>query len=541
MRPVRMPSSKWGSSSFEDIHEAAKALWNEKLSKIEIDIPNTPENVTLMLSSSLYRAAPHSDSLATNNATGETQGLFAGTSSFYFDSFPFNRSTTQFALLPFTPKYTIHNSYFGTSTTIITVGFDGKLVQKVTPAGTKAYVANARQNVTIELTRQRRTKANKCLGAQSIPDTQDFIRKEGKGASAQLPTHCQRELFHESCKLMLDDEFIHAYKDGIVLPRCKITKENIPNLLGHQKVSETRKLIYQGGYVVNSTKVEELLMPESLVPTEVSFIQKVTSQIADTGLHRYFSNSLHGLDFDTFDALVVDFMHDEGVDTVHEFNARFRQVAPLGRSTIRRLPHSVPELKKLGARSYKDILQCLHRRPSTGTPQHINIRSLVHLHLLAFTGQASYAHGHLEIDSESAARSFRLWTLKPSHTCGFEQHCDCTLAFIRVGIGLPPVLTMSYVVRRVRRPLDIDENLNEDDKNDAVVRISRHEDQDQGNERQSAGDTGCKGALSMQNNVPRAGLEFDLPPWFMDPGFKVLTNFVSLFSSQVTALKLVKI
>ncbi|KAK6997529.1 hypothetical protein R3P38DRAFT_3219755 [Favolaschia claudopus] len=65
MRPVRMPSSKWGSSSFEDIHEAAKALWNEKLSKIEIDIPNTPENVTLMLSSSLYRAAPHSDSLAT--------------------------------------------------------------------------------------------------------------------------------------------------------------------------------------------------------------------------------------------------------------------------------------------------------------------------------------------------------------------------------------------------------------------------------------------------------------------------------------------
>ncbi|KAJ7881413.1 glycoside hydrolase family 92 protein [Mycena leptocephala] len=73
--------SEVGSSSFEDIQAQAKALWNEKLSKIEIDVPNTPENVTELLYSSLYRA-----SLTPNNATGETQGLFAGTSSFYFDS-----------------------------------------------------------------------------------------------------------------------------------------------------------------------------------------------------------------------------------------------------------------------------------------------------------------------------------------------------------------------------------------------------------------------------------------------------------------------
>ncbi|KAJ6594301.1 glycoside hydrolase family 92 protein [Mycena capillaripes] len=73
--------SEVGSSSFEDIQAQAKALWNEKLSKIEIDVPNTPANVTELLYSSLYRA-----SLTPNNATGETQGLFAGTSSFYFDS-----------------------------------------------------------------------------------------------------------------------------------------------------------------------------------------------------------------------------------------------------------------------------------------------------------------------------------------------------------------------------------------------------------------------------------------------------------------------
>ncbi|KAJ6498896.1 glycoside hydrolase family 92 protein [Mycena sanguinolenta] len=74
-------ASEVGSSTFEEIQAAAKALWNEKLSKIEIDVPNTPPNVTEMLYSSLYRA-----SLTPNNATGETQGVFAGTTSFYFDS-----------------------------------------------------------------------------------------------------------------------------------------------------------------------------------------------------------------------------------------------------------------------------------------------------------------------------------------------------------------------------------------------------------------------------------------------------------------------
>jgi putative alpha-1,2-mannosidase len=49
--------SEVGSSSFEDIQAQAKALWNEKLSKIEIDVPNTPENVTELLYSSLYRAS----------------------------------------------------------------------------------------------------------------------------------------------------------------------------------------------------------------------------------------------------------------------------------------------------------------------------------------------------------------------------------------------------------------------------------------------------------------------------------------------------
>lgn len=46
-----------GDSTFEEIEAQSKALWNEKLSKVEIDLKGTPENVTELIYSSLYRAS----------------------------------------------------------------------------------------------------------------------------------------------------------------------------------------------------------------------------------------------------------------------------------------------------------------------------------------------------------------------------------------------------------------------------------------------------------------------------------------------------
>lgn len=43
-------------ASFEDIVSQSVSLWNEKLSKIELDLANTPLNVTEMFYSSLYRS-----------------------------------------------------------------------------------------------------------------------------------------------------------------------------------------------------------------------------------------------------------------------------------------------------------------------------------------------------------------------------------------------------------------------------------------------------------------------------------------------------
>ncbi|KAI0032107.1 glycoside hydrolase family 92 protein [Vararia minispora EC-137] len=70
-----------GGASFEQVHEASRAAWNERLKRIELNLAGTPHNITEMFYSSLYRA-----SLTPNNATGEAQGQFFGTSAPYFDS-----------------------------------------------------------------------------------------------------------------------------------------------------------------------------------------------------------------------------------------------------------------------------------------------------------------------------------------------------------------------------------------------------------------------------------------------------------------------
>ncbi|KAJ6592464.1 hypothetical protein B0H19DRAFT_1010122, partial [Mycena capillaripes] len=73
---------------------------------------------------------------------------------------------------------------------------------------------------------------------------------------------------------------------------------------------------------------------------------------------------------------LVRFLNTQGADVVHEFNERFLQLAPLGGSTTRIIPHNVSELKKLGARNYEDVLQCFSVSCLLHTPHNETILSL---------------------------------------------------------------------------------------------------------------------------------------------------------------------
>jgi putative alpha-1,2-mannosidase len=65
---------------FDAVVAQSRALWNEKLNRVQISNA-TNSTVATMLYTSLYRA-----SLTPNNATGETQGAYVGTQAPYFDS-----------------------------------------------------------------------------------------------------------------------------------------------------------------------------------------------------------------------------------------------------------------------------------------------------------------------------------------------------------------------------------------------------------------------------------------------------------------------
>ncbi|KIK35833.1 hypothetical protein CY34DRAFT_35436, partial [Suillus luteus UH-Slu-Lm8-n1] len=159
-------------------------------------------------------------------------------------------------------------------------------------------------------------------------------------------THCKRELFHGVWHILLDDEFINAYTNGIVIkchdgvyrrifpriftysadypekvllatirdkgncpcPRC-LTPKSLFNRTGYlydipqrmkrlrryfaEKVSQARNAIYTRGAPIKGGLVESLLKPFSLVPTINSFVDRLSP-----------------FGFDLFPVLVVDLLHE---------------------------------------------------------------------------------------------------------------------------------------------------------------------------------------------------------------------------------------
>ncbi|KAJ7141091.1 hypothetical protein C8R44DRAFT_604743 [Mycena epipterygia] len=163
-------------------------------------------------------------------------------------------------------------------------------------------------------------------GLQLPDDFFDWFSAEtGHSPSAEVLTHCRRELMHAIWRLLLDREFLEACKHGIVVecpdgvsrrfyfrvftysadypekillatirnlgrcpcPRCLVTKdkldqvgnlrddkarvttERVDNEQHRSYVEIARNWIYRKAMAIKSKKVEDLLFPKSWVPTAV--------------------------------------------------------------------------------------------------------------------------------------------------------------------------------------------------------------------------------------------------------------------------------
>ncbi|KAJ3985139.1 hypothetical protein F5890DRAFT_1573070 [Lentinula detonsa] len=251
-----------------------------------------------------------------------------------------------------------------------------------------------------------------------IPSIPDSVKHEisrfnvnWKTQAKEIITHCNRELMHAVWRFLLDDEFVHAYRCGIVIkcfdgierrvyprfftysadypekvllatirdlgscpcPRCLIPKSLLDQMGSKHdmkrrekiriflvdKVMRTRQWIYNEGSKIRGSAVERLLKETSSVPTLNAFIDRL------------------GHDFNISRMLAVDFMHEFELGVwkalfthlirvlyavnpklVAELDDRFRKVPAFGFDTIRLFTNNASEMKKLAARDFEDLLQC---------------------------------------------------------------------------------------------------------------------------------------------------------------------------------------
>ncbi|KAI0057935.1 hypothetical protein BV25DRAFT_1872245 [Artomyces pyxidatus] len=255
---------------------------------------------------------------------------------------------------------------------------------------------------------------------KSLPaEFRDFARNQTAGRkspSGPLVTHCTRELTHAQLRILLDDEFIDAWKHGMIVlccdgterrfypriftysadypekillasirnlggfpcPRCLVSlslvhqmgtpadmhcrqaKLRIDNSSRWSRIKAARKLIYEKNLQVNSAAVNQLLQEESLVPNTNAFSEK-----------------LGPLGFNMFQLFVVDLMHEwelgvgrsiflhilrilaaQDESLLCELDRRFKLVPQFG-TAIRRFTRNCSEMKQMAAHDIENILQCL--------------------------------------------------------------------------------------------------------------------------------------------------------------------------------------
>ncbi|KAH9476132.1 hypothetical protein JR316_0011703 [Psilocybe cubensis] len=251
----------------------------------------------------------------------------------------------------------------------------------------------------------------------SLPDSfKDFAAEHNtkwKTQKSQILTHSRRELMHSIWCHLLDDEFVYAYKYGMVIrcidgimrriypriftysadypekvllatirdkgmfpcPRCMVHRSKL-DLMGLyrdlqtrvkqlrtfmvEKVKAARDLIYRQGYGIKSQQVEDRLQEFSGVPTQNAFVERLnldpSPMLAPDILHEFELGVWKSL----FTHLIrILYAASKGSDDlVSELDKRYRLLSTFGQGTIRNFSNNSSEMKKLAGRDFEDLLQC---------------------------------------------------------------------------------------------------------------------------------------------------------------------------------------
>ncbi|KAH9903884.1 uncharacterized protein BXZ73DRAFT_111380 [Epithele typhae] len=254
----------------------------------------------------------------------------------------------------------------------------------------------------------------------SLPKTiQKWYQDQfGEPATESILRFCKRELMQKIWELLLDDEFLLAYKEGILIvcadgitrrlfPRiftysadypekcliacvkpmgkcpctdCHVRKTDIHLMGTKQDLAQRQR---HPRTALSSTlqrwieNVRSWIFERGIDPESKHVNESPLNEHSTTPARNAFSTRLNAFGFDVYRILVPDLMHEFelgvwkstlthllrlvialGGDNIQTLDSRFSQVPTFGRSTIRPFGSNMSGLKKLAARDYEDILQC---------------------------------------------------------------------------------------------------------------------------------------------------------------------------------------
>ncbi|KAK0439080.1 uncharacterized protein EV420DRAFT_1735640 [Desarmillaria tabescens] len=252
----------------------------------------------------------------------------------------------------------------------------------------------------------------------SLPDwiKDEYVKAYGVPPSDATLTFLKRELMQGIWRLLLDEQFMDAYRNGIVIrcadgverrvyprfftysadypekvllcsikhlgkclcPRCLIVKDKVRELgtkldmrrretqarvdsVNRQNdVTMAQDWIYNRGYPVDGKAINDLLGTHSLTPNRNAFSEVLLAE--NVNFYELFvPDQMHEVEIGGWKSYfnhLVRICHSYGSDIVQKVNKRFRSLPTFGLSTIRKFRTDTTAQKKFAARDYEDALQC---------------------------------------------------------------------------------------------------------------------------------------------------------------------------------------
>nr|GAT47145.1 predicted protein [Mycena chlorophos] len=250
-----------------------------------------------------------------------------------------------------------------------------------------------------------------------LPDTIRDTYREHYGCEMpdEVFRHLKRDLMHQIWELLLSDDFMEAYDNGIKIrcwdglvrlvfprffiygadypekvllatikslgtcpcPRCLIKKNEIAqtgtvNDLKRRQVlrvddhhrrssiERARRSIFESGSAVEGSTIDGMLKSHSWVPTRNAFAKLNTEKTPFNFYSMFVPDLLHEVELGVAKALILHLIRMlQTFKNLDIFDARFRQIETFGRGTIRGFRRSVSDMKYVAARDFEDILQCI--------------------------------------------------------------------------------------------------------------------------------------------------------------------------------------